>query len=186
VSGDAEIAVSAKQKADEAPQITYVVVVAASADKAFSLWAHYDPADERLGTPTGLSVSAYMPLPEPEGANPERLAWSLNGKAWADKYSGIPARRSSAPLETTGYVSSQLARSGVMPFNVELLDALLQGARVDLQRLDMNGHEIGKGNVSYPPEQAVAALYAAGRREALANLKSCGPPIFISPVPPRS
>jgi hypothetical protein len=185
-SGAADMFVTVRQFGAAPPKVTYVHLDVASADKTFAAGTHYEPAGEVLGPPTGLTFSAYMPLPDPKVAVRENIAWSFDGGPWTvSDYSDQPERDWSDPAKIEGFVSHQIARGPRYPIHPDRLAALPAGVHIALKRLDLEGHELGSGTLRYPPQAMVDALFVSTRRAALADLGPCGPPLVISPVPPQ-
>ncbi|KQY28717.1 hypothetical protein ASD38_13745 [Caulobacter sp. Root487D2Y] len=184
-SGAAEMFVTVRQFGAAPPQVTYVHLDVASADKTFAAGTHYEPVGDVLGSPVGLFFTAYMPLPDPKAAVRENIAWSFDGGPWTvSEYSGEPQRDWGDPAKIRGSVDHRIARGPRYPIHPDRLTALPAGVNIALKRLDLDGHELGSGTLRYPPQAMVDALFASTRRAALADLKPCGPPVIISNVPP--
>jgi hypothetical protein len=175
---------------DGAPRVTYFHVQASNPDGTYQLSVHYDPTDAGLGTPMMASVEAYMPVPDPERAEPEQIEWRAGPGPWFHPgYWGTPQRTGVDPTSTKGSVHYTLAQGRVHPYRTELLERFGPGVRWEFRRLDESGREIGSGAVDYPSSKAIAALYGETRAEAFAKLRPCGghgPPKVVPPARPAS
>jgi hypothetical protein len=186
-SGRMEAQVLVSREGAAPARVTYVYIGVPNADESYRLVVHYDPTDAGLGIPTMARVHAYMPVPDPEAAEPEKIEWRAGADPWFNPgYWGTPRRMASDSKETRGSVDYTIAQGRVHPYRTELLEKFDPGVRWEFRRLDKNGGVIGSGAVDYPASPVIARLYEEARRNAVARLGPCrtGPPITASPAPP--
>ncbi len=177
----AEIFVTVNQRPGRAAIVDYVMAKTFSADRSFALEAGYAPAEDTLGPPDYVSITAYMPLPDPARAQPERIVMRIGDGPWSGApFMRKPDRAWGDPKRIEGYLSAIIGPEG----SAQLRAAIERSDQVDVRRLDPDGRTLGEAAIRFTAAPSMWTLYAKARKAALADLKPCGPPLVIPPAKP--
>jgi len=176
-SGSTEVYVTVNQQTGQPPVTYFVTARTLSDDKAVRLGVVYDPVGDKLGQPRLPDIQWSLDIPNLDQAEPQRIVWRVGTETWTGpSFSSKPI--SNDPARRQGRLSGFIRPDHAFT----LLTAIAEGARVDMQRLSEDGRTLGENNVRHPPASAMQPLYVKARASAVANLKTCGPPLEIPPL----
>lgn len=168
--------------ADGRTQTLYASVTPSNPSEPYALEVLYRPTEAGLGPAERLDVQARVPLPTDGKPQPHQIEWRMGPDEWFNPgYWSTPDRWESAA--TTGIVRYNMAQSPPHPVRSEILAAVARGIRYEFRSLGMTGNTVGSGWVEYPAAAAIVDMYAEARARTVANLKPCGPPVYITPAP---
>lgn len=173
-----EIFVEVGRWPGKAPVLNEMKAEFRSAEGNFGLRLTYDLTEGQFGAPQVDWVVAYMPLPDPNLAPPQRIEWRIGDGPWSGaRYTDRPVRRSKDPNEIEGYLWGRPTGDDLSALNL----AVARREPIALRRLDHDGQTLAEGAVQIPPASAVQALNVKARSLALAALKACSPPPLVIP-----
>ncbi|NIJ63561.1 hypothetical protein FHR20_000492 [Sphingomonas leidyi] len=182
--GVLEMMVLIGQDGAEPMRVNWVWLQSPNADRSFVLDASYRPEGDALNAPSQLSIRSYGEVAEGLEGPPERLLWSP-AHARPGTATGGWVRLQRGPESPIASASITMAQSGALAYRTEALEAARRGEAFRGERFSRDGKLLSSGTVRLPDEAVATALFLKARTMATAELKPCGPPVMLTPAPPR-